>query len=145
MNVADSPIEWIPGRSLTRWFVGMELVVVCTLGGTYLLLESVLSSAGVGVLSPGIAFVVTMISALVMTAFVLLWGMMVPYPACRLGLSAAGVRIDYGARSELFPWDQVLRHEDRLISTTRRLRIPVAFSLTPYQAGRVAYLRPRGL
>jgi len=119
--------------------LGFSIVLI----GTYPLLAHALSAAGVAVLGPNLDLALELCSISVTLAFMVPYVLLVPYPATRLRVSSAGVVIDYGLRSELFPWDRVVVRENRLLSETRRLHLPVSFSLTRIQKDRVAQLRPQ--
>jgi hypothetical protein len=143
MDSTRPMIEWIGGSSRLTWLTGFILGFSIVLIGTYLLLVYALSSAGVTVLGPNLELALELCSISVTLAFIVPYVLLVPYPATRLGVSSVGVLMDYGLRSELFPWDRVVVRENRLVSETRRLHLPVSFSLTRIQADRVAQLRPR--
>jgi hypothetical protein len=71
-----------------------------------------------------------------------LWALNVPVPATRLGVSPQGVVIDYGLRSAFWPWRRAFLRGNRLDMVSERYGVASRFALTPYQASRVAFLRP---
>jgi len=137
-----APIEWVPGRSRWPWLVGYLAIFSITLVTAELAIYPGLSWAGITFMSPKLTLIVQLAAIAITVGPSMLWMNLVPVPAHRLGLSPEGVVIDYGLRSERFSWDRTSLRGMRLEVLSPWLGLRSSYSLTPYQAGRVTYLRP---
>jgi len=138
----EPPIEWIPGLSRAPWLIGFELAFVLGLIGFYELLFWGLMGIGVQVVSPAYIFALDLVAIPLADALGMLWLVLVPYPATRLGVSPSGVIVYAKLLSARYSWDKVLLNGNRMVGVSRRFGIPQSYSLTPFQASRVASLRP---
>jgi hypothetical protein len=142
MDEAPAPTEWITGQSRGRWFVGFEIVFISTLFVASLGLDAGLSWTGASITTPKIDLVITLASGGISVGPMLLWVMLVPIPLSRVGVSPGGILIDYGLRTDRFPWSRALLRGERLEVVSRRLGLRTVYALTPYQASRIAFLQP---
>ncbi|MCI4368793.1 MAG: hypothetical protein L3K09_04440 [Thermoplasmata archaeon] len=143
VSAVDSPVEWIPGRSRALWFAGFITTFVASELVAVFLVTTGLAWAGVGVVSPRLTLILDLIGVAAAFGPGLLWGNLVPAPLPRLGVFGGGVVVDYGLRSESFPWDRVAVRGDRLVLSSRRIGFISPYRMTATQASRVAFLRPR--
>ena len=67
--------------------------------------------------------------------------MLVPMPASGFWVSPRGLILGYGIPSQLFTWDRVTLRGTRLETLSRHLGIRAIYSVTPYQAARIAFVR----
>jgi hypothetical protein len=70
------------------------------------------------------------------------WMISVPMPVSRLGVSPAGLVIDFAAGPMSVPWSRVLLSGPGFYVIPEKLGPALAYRVTPYQAIRLAYLRP---
>lgn len=142
MSRPAAPLEWIPGKSKARWLVGFWAVFSVSFLTAAFALDAGLSWVGVALMAPRLNLVVDYAAIGISLGPMILWAAFVPLPAPRLGVSPEGVVIDYGRRSEAFPWERAFLRGSRLEVKSRRFGIRSTYALTEYQASRVARLLP---
>lgn len=141
MAAPSPPIEWIRGMSRERWFGG-SLGTVLAIGIPASLIYGWLvpvSRAYLLAYSFGSGLVV----GLSIYAGMTLYNALFPMPLAGIGISPGEVIADYGLRRERFPWSRAFLAGDQLLLVSRRFGFVTRYRLTPYQAARVAYIRPR--
>lgn len=139
---APAPIEWVWGNSRARWLVGFWLVFVAVYLAANQSLLWGLSWAGLDASSPRANLVLGLASIGIASGPALVWGLLVPMPVERLGLSPEGVVIDHGLRSDRWPWSRVSLRGSVLELRSLRFGGVARYSLTPDQSRRVAHLQP---
>jgi len=66
-----------------------------------------------------------------------LWVFLVPMPAPRIGISPVGLILDFGLRTERFPWDRVFCVGALLVTVSPRIGVRASYRLDDFQADRV--------
>lgn len=141
MAAASPPIEWIRGRPREAWFLGSFLAIL-TISIPASLLYSwfvPLSRAYLEAYSLGSGLVVGFSIYAGLTAYYALF----PMPLAGIGISPGELVVDYGLRRERVPWSRAFLAGDQLLLVSTRFGFVTRYRLTPYQAARVAYLRPK--
>ncbi len=141
MTGHQPPYEWVPGKSRAAWLVGFLLLFCGVLVAADLLLRAGLLWAGVVVQSPNLTLVVQLAAIFIAVGPGVVWTLWVPMPASGFWLTPRGLIFGYGVPSQLFTWDRVAVRGTRLETLSRRLGIRAIYSVTPYQAERIAVLR----
>ena len=134
------PVEWIRGIPRGVWFVG-SLGAVLGIGIPASLLYSWLVPVG------SVSIATYSVGTGIVTGLSIFVGLMAyngffPIPIAGLGISPAEVIADYGLRRERYPWSRVFLSGDQILLVSSRFGFVTRWRLTPYQASRLAYLRP---
>jgi len=141
MEAPGPPIEWTRGYSRGEWVLGLlgtELLVLVP--AVFLFAWLVPWNA---LAHPWPYLLAAMLpDTAAYTVGIGVWFGLFPFPASRLGLSPAGVVLDFGLRSARYPWSRTFVYGDRLYVISDGLGLVTRYRLTPYQAWRFGYIRP---
>ncbi|MGA7860316.1 MAG: hypothetical protein WCB19_00465 [Thermoplasmata archaeon] len=132
------PIEWVKGISRVPYFLAYTMF----LGILYWVTLSVPVAlfGPVWVQGGFLRFLVILGVALaIVFPWAIIWALLVPMPPVGIGISPAGVILDWGVRQQKLTWQEVGTHSGRLYQIRSRWLPPRPIAVSAYQFDRLTH------
>lgn len=140
MGSRDPSIEWVAGDSRASWILGGVLTSLAVGVPLSLLTSWIIPWSWQFAHHLEYSVLTGLITGLSIFVGLMVWSLLVPMPAERLGISSRGITIDHGFRAVTWPWSRAILVGSRLYLMPSSMGLVVRLRVNQFQAARLVFL-----